>query len=205
MVDNSKTGVGAGSIEWATPKGLFNKLDDRYWFTYDPFASLDNFLCTQFSTIDGTYMDGGPPWEPPQRLSDLDGLESPWENARVFVNPPYASTQQPCKPQDCTLRRCEKRGHHKYEFVPGIYEFMAKVASERNNAKLIVALIPASTDTDWWHEFVLPYADVHFLNGRVNFINPETGKPGKLSPAGTAVVVYKPDWLNGKRRNFDNG
>lgn len=34
---------------------------------------------------------------------------------------------------------------------------------------LVVMLIPARTDTKWWHEWVLPYGKVTFLRGRLKF------------------------------------
>ena len=72
---------------------------------------------------------------------------------------------------------------------------MAKAASERDSATLIVALIPTNTDTGWWHEYVKPYAQVHLLRGRLQFLDPETGKPGGSPPGGSAVAVYYPEFL----------
>ena len=48
---------------------------------------------------------------------------------------------------------------------------MAKARSEieRKAAKIVVALIPARTDTHYWHDHVAGKTDVYFLRGRLRF------------------------------------
>lgn len=38
-----------------------------------------------------------------------------------------------------------------------------------------VALLPARTDTAWFHDFVLPFARLEFLRGRLHFDDAPTG------------------------------
>lgn len=55
---------------------------------------------------------------------------------------------------------------------------------------LVVCLLPARTDTKWWHEHVVSNAkEIRFLKGRISFwIDGEpTGERGKFS---SAVVVF---------------
>ena len=33
----------------------------------------------------------------------------------------------------------------------------------------MVCLLPARTDTKWFHDYVLPYSDIEFIRGRVKF------------------------------------
>lgn len=42
---------------------------------------------------------------------------------------------------------------------------------------LVVMLLPARTDTKWFHELVLPYADVQFIKGRLKFGDSKTAAP----------------------------
>lgn len=58
----------------------------------------------------------------------------------------------------------------------------------------IVALIPARTDTLWWHNVILPTAaEIRFINGRVDFIHPETGLPGTSGGSfPSALVIWEP-------------
>ena len=60
----------------------------------------------------------------------------------------------------------------------------------------VVMLIPARTDTAWWHEYA-SRGDVRFLRGRVRFLrNGETHtsatKARQSSPFPSAVVVFRP-------------
>lgn len=64
---------------------------------------------------------------------------------------------------------------------------------ERNT---VVALVPASPDTEWWrmaHEAA--YATI-LLSGRVRFIDPETGKANGSNTTGSTVFLFRP----GKQR-----
>jgi phage N-6-adenine-methyltransferase len=176
------TSVGAGPGNWRTPPELFGNLQRTFQFDYDAFASHENALCETYSTVDGTYRkrEDVQPWpdlvlnpQPPRRwqqqIDGRDGLTQLWQNMRVFMNPPYGR---------------------------GVLEqAMAKAASERDSADIIVALIPANTDTGWWHDYVKPYATVYFLRRRVKFIDPITGEPGGSPPGGSAVAVYVPEFL----------
>ena len=88
-----------------------------------------------------------------------DGLSLPWHGA-VFVNPPYG--------------RC-------------LPDWTAKASHEAatGNAGPIVALVPARTDTRWWHRDIASKATVLFLRGRLAF-----GDAGQSAPFPSALVVW---------------
>ena len=70
------------------------------------------------------------------------GLVKSWKPWRVFVNPPYSH----------------------------VADWMRKCSSEsEKGCPLICALIPARTDTRWWHDFVKTADLIHFLKGRLKF------------------------------------
>jgi phage N-6-adenine-methyltransferase len=48
----------------------------------------------------------------------------------------------------------------------GIYDWVKKAALHND---LVMMLLPSRTDTKWFHEFVLPNADIQFLKGRLKF------------------------------------
>lgn len=87
-----------------------------------------------------------------------DGLTLPW-HGKVFVNPPYGRQ----------LR---------------LWTAKAKNEVLAGNAR-VVALIPARTDTTWWHEDVAGNATVFFLRGRLSF-----GDCGQAAPFPSAIVVW---------------
>lgn len=41
----------------------------------------------------------------------------------------------------------------------------------------VVMLIPARTDTKWFHDWVLPYAEIQFVRGRLKFGNAKAPAP----------------------------
>lgn len=170
-VAQDKTGVGAGSMEWQTPPELFAWLNRRFQFDYDAFASRANHLCYLYSSIDGTF-DQRPSLarlgRSPLLVSPSDGLAYPWTDRRVFMNPPYSRD---------LIAKCVR-----------------KAVDERNNAQIIVALLPASTETMWFQQLVFPYCHIEWLPRRVRFIDPQTGQPGQSPPSGSVIAIFKQDY-----------
>jgi phage N-6-adenine-methyltransferase len=70
-----------------------------------------------------------------------DGLKQSWKNERVFMNPPYGRL---------------------------IGKWIAKALDETVDSATTVCLIPARTDTRWWHNYAVKGA-VEFLKGRLEF------------------------------------
>lgn len=89
-----------------------------------------------------------------------DGLSKDWSNDVVFMNPPYGRE---------------------------IKRWVKKAYEESLNGATVVCLIPARTDTTYWHDFIFDKADdIKFLKGRLKFGN------GKNSaPFPSAIVIYE--------------
>ena len=94
---------------------------------------------------------------------EQDGLSKPWFG-RVFCNPPYSK--------------------------PGPWCDKARQETVGGNAELVVMLLPASVDTGWFHDLVLPFADVQFLRGRVRFIGWE-GTPIGSPKSPSILAIYR--------------
>jgi site-specific DNA-methyltransferase (adenine-specific) len=82
-----------------------------------------------------------------------NGLKQKWYG-NTFINPPY--------------------GKNAYEWV--------KEAAKRQNentADTIVMLLPARTDTKWFHEYILnkPNIEIRFLKGRITFVGATNPAP----------------------------
>jgi phage N-6-adenine-methyltransferase len=102
-----------------------------------------------------------------------NALERCWPGI-VWMNPPYS------------------RPLFTYFLKKAIYEVTEGAAS------IVVALIPASTDTKDWHNLIMPYADeVRFVKGRVSFV----GAPGPPRFP-SAVVVFRRVTLPTLRRAY---
>ena len=72
---------------------------------------------------------------------DDDGLAQSWEGETVFCNPPYGRK---------------------------IGAWVRKCAEESKHAK-VVMLIPARTDTAYFHDYIYNKARVTFIRGRLKF------------------------------------
>lgn len=99
-----------------------------------------------------------------------NALIQPWDG-RVFLNPPYSKGNQ--------------------------YRFIEKAINEvRNNSKceIVVALVPARTDTKLWHDLIFKNAsEVIFIKGRLKFLNPNNpNSSGNSSTFPSCVVVLEP-------------
>ncbi len=88
-----------------------------------------------------------------------DGLAQDWHGHVVFLNPPY--------------------GREIGRWVQKAFETAAA-------GSLVVCLLPARTDTHWWHTYVTR-GEVRFLRGRLRF---EGG--AHCAPFPSAVVVFRP-------------
>jgi phage N-6-adenine-methyltransferase len=91
-----------------------------------------------------------------------NGLLQPWFG-NVWVNPPYSEPRKWCE----------------------------KAATEIaiGNASKVVMLLPAAVDTIWFHEFVVPYAEVEFIRGRLRFIGWQ-GTPIGSPKSGNVLAIY---------------
>jgi len=93
-------------------------------------------------------------------FTELDNsLIKDWSNEIVFLNPPYS------------------RGN--------IDLFMQKCYEESLKGTKIVALIPVSTSSKWWHNFVWNKAKIHFYKGRIRFV----GAPF-TAPFSSCLAIY---------------
>lgn len=58
----------------------------------------------------------------------------------------------------------------------------------RRHSLIVVCLLPASTDTRWWCDYVMKAADVRFFRGRLHFIRSD-GHTGPCTK-GSALVIF---------------
>jgi site-specific DNA-methyltransferase (adenine-specific) len=96
-----------------------------------------------------------------------DGLSKSWANESVFINPPYSN-------------------------VAGWVEKAYKENAE--NGATCVLLIPARTDTKWFHRYCMQADAIQFIKSRVKFEN-GSSKPNS-APFPSMIVVF-----DGKNNN----
>lgn len=102
-----------------------------------------------------------------------DGLSKDWTGETVFCNPPYGRS---------------------------IGKWVEKCYKEHTeHGVTVVMLIPARTDTSWFHEYIYNRAsEIRFVRGRLKFINrtfPSYREDGnfKISPAPfpSMIVIFQ--------------
>ncbi len=107
-------------------------------------------------------------FDPAPLNPEFDGLDIEWAK-RVYVNPPYSAL----KSTKARLGWVEK-GH-----------------IEAQKGKLVVMLIPARTDTQWFHDIIKKNKyEVRFMRGRVKFLD-QYGHEQNPAPFPTMLVIMR--------------
>ena len=88
-----------------------------------------------------------------------DGLSKEWGSGPVFMNPPYGRE---------------------------ISQWMKKANDAARNGTTVVCLVPARTDTSWWHKYAIQH-EVRFIRGRLKF-----GGAKNSAPFPSALVIIRP-------------
>ena len=93
---------------------------------------------------------------------EQNGLEQSWRNRTCWMNPPYGKS---------------------------IGNWMKKAEEEsRLSGALVVCLVPARTDTKWFHDCVLKaQAEVRFVRGRIKFVGATAS-----APFPSVIVIFRP-------------
>jgi phage N-6-adenine-methyltransferase len=164
---NTQLMFSSATAEWATPQAFFDRMNAEFHFETDVCATSENAKCSRFYT------------------EECDGLAQVWEGA-CWMNPPYGEPEHPCK-LACKKKRCVKRGCHCLVYVPGICDWIKKAyESARTTGATVVCLLPARTDTAWWHDYCMK-AEFRLVRGRLNF-----GDGKAPAPFPSAVVIFRP-------------
>lgn len=70
-----------------------------------------------------------------------------------------------------------------------IGKWMKKAFESSQSGATVVCLIPARTDTAWWHDYAAK-GEVRFLRGRVKFVSRD-GSNKQSAPFPSALVIFR--------------
>lgn len=90
---------------------------------------------------------------------ETDGLKQSWGGYKVFCNPPYGRV----------LKQWVKKAHEE----------------SQKPRTTIVMLIPARTDTSYFHEYIYNKAEIRFIKGRLKF-----GDSKNSAPFPSMIVIF---------------
>ena len=80
---------------------------------------------------------------------EQNGLKQPWRGV-CWCNPPYGR---------------------------GVGDWVAKAAESAAGGATVVMLLPARTDTQWFHRYIYHRAEIRFLAGRLKFVGATASAP----------------------------
>ena len=87
-----------------------------------------------------------------------DGLSEPWRGV-CWCNPPYGRD---------------------------VGRWVAKAAESAREGAIVVMLLPARTDTRWFHDYIYHRAEVRFIRGRLKF-----GGSKNSAPFPSMIVIFR--------------
>ena len=100
---------------------------------------------------------------------DWNGLDVPWPN-HVFINPPFKALKE-------WVTKCSQEH---------------KIKEQTMDRHHFVLLMPARVDTKYFHEHVVPYADIEFIKGRLKFVDLDKSSASPVnSPFPTILCHYR--------------
>ncbi len=86
-----------------------------------------------------------------------DGLKQDWKDHICWMNPPYGRE---------------------------IKKWMQKAYESSLRGAIVVCLVPARTDTSWWHDYAMQ-GEIEFVRGRLRF-----GGSKNNAPFPSAIVIF---------------
>jgi len=98
-----------------------------------------------------------------------DGLSKSWKllHGSVFCNPPYSK-----------VAKWIEKGY----------------TESAEHSTTVVMLVPARTDTKWFHQYCMRASEIRFVKGRLKF-----GNEKNSAPFPSMVVVFRGDNVTGPR------
>lgn len=90
---------------------------------------------------------------------EQDGLKQSWGGCRVFCNPPYSQ-----------IAKWVEKAYHE---------------GQKENT-IVVLLIPARTDTRYFHNYIYGKSEIRFIKGRLKFSNSKNN-----APFPSMIVVFR--------------
>lgn len=103
--------------------------------------------------------------------AEQDGLRQEWAPRRCWMNPPYGRV---------------------------IGDWMRKAYEESKRGATVACLVPARTDTAWWHDYAV-HGKIRFIRGRLKFGG---GKANAPFPSALIVFTENP---TGQAADHKNG
>jgi phage N-6-adenine-methyltransferase len=177
----SKIMYSSKDSEWGTPRKIFDPIDDIFGFNLDVCANTDNARVDRFiSKEENAFLVD---W------SVGSGKTVAW------MNPPYGKPEKKCviPNSKCKKKTCYRRGYHIDEDRPGLYDWVYRAFQQTLvHDLLLVSLIPARTDAEWFQLVFSRSLLICFVRGRINF----DGAAKDAAPFPSVIAVFSSEDLD---------
>jgi site-specific DNA-methyltransferase (adenine-specific) len=144
---NTEVMFSSERTDWETPQDLFNELNEEFHFTLDVCATEENKKCERYFS------------------KKINGLTEDWFGT-CFMNPPYGRE----------IIDWVKKAHDEVDLSKTMRETKSDI-DKRVLTTCVVGLLPARTDTQWFHDYIYNKAEIRFLKGRVRFVGAKYSAP----------------------------
>lgn len=128
-------------------------------------------------------------WETPQAFFDLVDYEFHFELDACAV-PENAKCKDFITPEQDALTQDWGRGRTIWCNPPygrGLTDWVVKARSAASQGNTVVMLLPARTDTKWFHRHVYHNAEIRFVEGRLKF-----GGSRENAPFPSMLAIFYP-------------
>lgn len=145
-------------VNYSGDQKEFDKIWDAFYqMACIGFISQDTWI-KFFDQCAGWYVDEENAKTTRYYTPEQDGLAQPWEGV-VWCNPPYGRQ---------------------------IGKWVERAVLAAKSGVVVVMLLPARTDTKWFHEYIYGKAEIRFVRGRLRF-----GGAANPAPFPSMVVVFR--------------
>ena len=146
--------------DWETPQWLFDLLDEEFGFVADLAATPGNAKHERYLS------------------PATDAFQQDWRRFLHAGEVPYERAGA-----DLGLAPCS--GWLNPPYGRDVSRWVYKATLTGDPRTRVVCLLPARTDTTWWHKYVRLASEVRLLKGRLRFSNAEQG-----APFPSAIVIF---------------
>lgn len=154
------------SDEWSTPGSVIAPLVERYGpFALDVCASERNHKAEKYYT------------------REQNGIVQRWTGT-WWCNPPYSNPKMWVEKAVEETRGSIWGSHLDRRRLP---------SDDQRHWNRGIMLLPAAVDTNWFHDLVLPHADIEFIRGRIRFLDWK-GTPIGSPTAGNIFAFFPKGW-----------
>lgn len=126
------------------------------------------------------------------RKIPMTSIRQDWRTPKAFyqaLNAEFGFDFDPCPPKASFDGLAREWGQTNFVNPPfkGIKKWVQRSFEESERGAIVVMLIPARTDTRYWHDYCMKASEIRFIKGRLHYDDSKSP-----APFPSCVVIFKP-------------